>query len=222
MYFLDAAQLKPDREMILTRIPKELSSRQEIDYYINLAFEVMELQGVYCSARVKEKRYSQIKIENVWLDSRVLRVNLENAREVFPYLITCGEKFDQWYAGQNFIQKYYLDVVGSAIASMAQESMMRFIEENHAIDNTARMNPGSLPDWPLEQQKLLFTLLGEKNLLEKINVYLTKDCLMRPTKSVSGIIFPTEHDFESCKLCARENCPGRKADYDPCLEDYYK
>jgi len=38
-----------------------------------------------------------------------------------------------------------------------------------------------------------------------------------PVKSVSGIMFPTEMSFESCGLCPREVCPGRRAAYDPGL-----
>ncbi len=38
---------------------------------------------------------------------------------------------------------------------------------------------------------------------------------MLPTKSVSGILFPTEHDFASCQLCQRGDCPNRRARYDP-------
>jgi len=32
--------------------------------------------------------------------------------------------------------------------------------------------------------------------------------------SVSGIVFPTETEFESCQVCHREDCPGRKAPFD--------
>jgi hypothetical protein len=40
---------------------------------------------------------------------------------------------------------------------------------------------------------------------------------MSPTHSVSGIIFPTNDDFQSCLLCPREQCPGRRAAYDRTL-----
>ncbi len=42
---------------------------------------------------------------------------------------------------------------------------------------------------------------------------------MVPTKSVSGILFPAEESFASCQLCPRENCPNRRAPYDPELFD---
>ena len=61
------------------------------------------------------------------------------------------------------------------------------------------MNPGSLADWPLREQRPLFGLLG--NVRAAIGVTLTPSLLMTPTKSVSGILFPSEETFASCQLC---------------------
>ena len=74
------------------------------------------------------------------------------------------------------------------------------------------MNPGSLADWPIEEQKPLFRLIGDVEVA--IGVKLTKNYLMIPTKSVSGIYFPTEITFYSCQLCPRKACDGRNAPYD--------
>jgi hypothetical protein len=52
-----------------------------------------------------------------------------------------------------------------------------------------------------------------------IGVWLSDSLLMVPAKSVSGVRFPTEESFESCQLCSRENCPGRRASYDDTLYD---
>ena len=52
-----------------------------------------------------------------------------------------------------------------------------------------------------------------------IGVKLTESYLMEPNKSVSGIRFPTEERFESCMLCPRQDCPGRRSAYDPELYD---
>ena len=92
----------------------------------------------------------------------------------------------------------------------------------HLIDHfqpgkISRMNPGSLPDWPLPEQQQLFALLGGGPA--SIGIKLTDSFLMVPIKSVSGIWFPNEESFESCRLCPREKCPGRRAPYDPDLYD---
>ena len=137
-------------------------------------------------------------------------------------MITCGEDFEHWYSAQGFISRYYLDAISGAIVSVAQEKMMNVIEKKFGLSQTSRMSPGSLPDWPLEQQKLLFVLLGEEEVYKNVGVNLTENYVMLPTKSLSGIIFPTEHDFESCQLCKREDCPGRKAEYDPQKARFYR
>ena len=79
------------------------------------------------------------------------------------------------------------------------------------------MSPGSLADWPLQEQRQLFTILG--NTWDTVGVRLTDSLLMVPIKSVSGIRFPTESSFESCQLCPRAQCPGRRAPYDAGLYD---
>ena len=54
---------------------------------------------------------------------------------------------------------------------------------------------------------------------DAIGVRLTETMLMVPNKSVSGFQFPTDVAFESCELCPREGCPGRRAIYNPELFD---
>ena len=46
------------------------------------------------------------------------------------------------------------------------------------------MNPGSLADWPMREQRPLFGLLGDTDAA--IGVELMESYLMRPTKSVSA------------------------------------
>jgi hypothetical protein len=58
----------------------------------------------------------------------------------------------------------------------------------------------------------LFSLFGDVDNL--IGVRLTAESLMIPNKSVSGICFPTEINFQSCQVCHREKCSGRKAPFD--------
>ncbi|MBE0616995.1 MAG: hypothetical protein IH608_03570 [Proteobacteria bacterium] len=48
-----------------------------------------------------------------------------------------------------------------------------------------------------------------------MGVRLTDSFLMIPRKSLSGLIFPSERPFVSCRLCDRRDCPGRQVPYDP-------
>ena len=76
-----------------------------------------------------------------------------------------------------------------------------------------------MDDWPITQQKELFSLFGDVE--ELIGVTLTESCLMVPLKSSSGIYFPTEVTFETCQLCPREVCESRRAPYDRALAREY-
>ena len=87
----------------------------------------------------------------------------------------------------------------------------------YALGRTSTMSPGSLPDWPIQAQRPLFALLGRAE--ELLGVRLTDGLLMVPSKSVSGIRFPTEQTFASCQLCPRAGCPSRQAPYDAGLYD---
>jgi predicted transcriptional regulator len=75
------------------------------------------------------------------------------------------------------------------------------------------MSPGSLADWPIQAQRPLFALFDGAEA--RIEVRLKDSLLMVPSKSVSGIRFPTEQTFASCQLCPRADCPSRQAPYDP-------
>jgi hypothetical protein len=99
----------------------------------------------------------------------------------------------------------------------AMQTLSEHLEARFRPGHLSRMNPGSLTDWPIQEQRKLFALLG--NPKDAIGVELTKSLIMVPLKSVSGISFPAEVDFASCQLCPRENCPGRRAPYDETLYD---
>jgi hypothetical protein len=172
----------------------------------------------YKVAFIESRGDDQVIIDGVMLTSRVLRVNLEKAHRVFPFVATSGTELEEWSKSfDDLLEKYWVD----AIKEMALRVALKHLNE-HLIDHfqpgkISRMNPGSLPDWPLPEQQQLFALLGGGPA--SIGVKLTDSFLMIPIKSVSGIWFPTEESFESCLLCPREKCPGRRAPYDSDLYD---
>src|SRR4030042_6507749 len=175
-------------------------------------------KAFYKVAFIESRGDDQIIIDGVMLTSRVLRVNLEKAPRVFPFVATCGIELEEWAVSiDDMLERYWADV----IKEMALRAALKHLNE-HLVDHfqpgkISRMNPGSLPDWPLPEQQQLFALLGGGPA--SIGVKLTDSFLMVPITSVSGIWFPTEEAFESCRLCAREKCPGRRAPYDPNLFD---
>jgi hypothetical protein len=79
---------------------------------------------------------------------------------------------------------------------------------------------GSADIWPITQQKELFSIFGDVESL--IGVRLTDTYMMIPLKSVSGVIFQTETTFETCQLCPKTACIGRRVEYNPDLVRKYE
>ncbi len=170
-------------------------------------------KALFKVAYIEERDDESVVIDGVRFTSRVLRVNLDKAHRVFPYVITCGMELHEWESGlEDFLHRYWADAIKAMALYAAVRYCDSYIVKAFHPGKTARMSPGSLADWPLKEQRPLFRLLGDPEAA--IGVQLTDSFLMVPNKSVSGIRFPTEESFESCQLCPREGCPGRRAPYD--------
>jgi len=175
-------------------------------------------KAFYKVAFIESRGEDQVIIDGVIFSSRVLRVNLEKAHRVFPFVATCGSELEEWSKSiDDLLEKYWADVIKEMALGTALRHLNEHLMDHFHSGKISRMNPGSLSDWPLQEQRPLFTILGKGP--GAIGVMLTDSFLMLPTKSVSGIWFPTEESFESCRLCPREKCPGRRAPYDPDLYD---
>lgn len=173
-------------------------------------------RAAYGLAYIESKGEDSVVIDAIPFTSRILRVNLEAVHRVFPFLITCGRELDEWSkAHTDMLERFWADAIMEEALRGALDALNAELAARYKLGQTGMMNPGSLTDWPLEQQRPLFDLLGEAST--RIGVQLTDSFLMAPVKSVSGILFQTETKFENCQLCPRETCPNRRAKYDPAL-----
>jgi len=170
-------------------------------------------RAMFRESCVDSKADASVVIDGITLSSRVLRVNLGEAHRAFPFLATCGTELDAWSGTiTDMFQRYWADKIKEHALGCAIKAVNDAITQRYSLGVTTTMTPGSLDDWPISQQSALFALLGRPR--EAIGVTLTDSFLMVPTKSVSGLRFPAEVTFESCQLCPREKCPGRRARYD--------
>jgi hypothetical protein len=186
-----------------------------------MAAEIRSLaqpKALYAMAFIEAKGEDTIIANGVRFTSRVLRVNLDAAHRCFPFVCTSGREAEAWAEAQNgFMRRFWADALNQAVLHAAALALQSHLRDRYQLGPVSVMNPGSLADWPLREQLPLFSLLGD--VRAAVGVELTKSLLMVPTKSVSGILFPTEESFASCQLCPRELCPNRRAPYDPELYD---
>ncbi|MBM4037634.1 MAG: vitamin B12 dependent methionine synthase [Planctomycetes bacterium] len=200
----------------ILRIPPGSDRAREIRRVVRAAQKIAKPKAVYDMCFIEKKGDDRVEFGGSTFTSRVLRVNLDGAGRVFPFVATCGRELADYAASlDDMVLSFALDTVMVKALEAAITFLSNHLKERYALGQTSVMNPGSLEDWPLSEQRQLFSIFGDVKQL--IGVELTDSFLMVPIKSVSGIVFPTEIRFESCQLCPREACPNRRAKYDPKL-----
>jgi len=226
MEVLDNIPVKLEPEEVLELLQLHNRNRNIeaiVEELIEMAQPIAKPKVVYKVSYVDDKDGDTVTIDGVKFTSRVLRINLDQVERVFPYIATCGTELGEIAVPSNDVMKSFcFEEIKIMVVRLAIAYLSNHLTEHYALGKMSRMSPGSGPleSWPIAQQKALFSIFG--NVEELIGVKLTDSCVMYPLKSVSGIYFPTEITFESCQLCPREKCIGRRAPYDPELAKKYR
>ena len=223
MEVVDNIPVDLDQQAVLRQLrlrKRSMSIEKTVQELLELVRPIARPKAVYQVAYVDNKSDNSLRIGGVEFTSRVLRINLDKVERAFPYVATCGTELDQIAVPSNDLMRYYcLDAMKVMILRTARSYLKDYLARTYALGQISAMSPGSLEDWPVTQQEQLFAIFGDVEKL--IGVRLTNAFLMLPLKSLSGIYFPTEVTFESCQLCPRAVCSGRRAPYDPGLVEKY-
>lgn len=214
----------PDEGTLLERlrVHPESEDGHALRTLLRRSAERIRPKAVYTVREVRARGGDAITIREVTFRSRLLSRNLAGVERVFPYVATCGVEADSADIGQaNMLEQFWFDHIKELALATGRRRVREEIGKRFAIPSLASMSPGSGPQqlWPIEQQQKLFDLIGD--VTGAIGVRLTESCLMIPNKSVSGFFYPSEVTFETCRLCDRENCRGRRAPYDDELAAAY-
>ncbi|MCP4666123.1 MAG: vitamin B12 dependent methionine synthase [Deltaproteobacteria bacterium] len=205
----------------LDEIRAKLPEKQVLDWdhfktLLEMSKPLIAARAVYKVSYILKKGEDAVDIDGILLRSRVLRNNLDKVERVFPYVATIGASLEEKAKEtEDLMEQYYLDIIGNIALTRARGFLADHLRSRFAIEGLSFMSPGSLDDWPLEEQRPLFLILGDPT--SSIGVRLNESLLMIPKKSLSGIYFPTEITFHSCQLCSRDNCIGRRAPYNETL-----
>jgi hypothetical protein len=175
--------------------------------------------GCYEIFRITELKIPQGMIVH---DSGELRCGSKIARQISGsdsfalFITTAGNSFDAWIKSKSsegdVLAEYLCSSIGSVIADkvadiLQEEINIMAVEAGKGITN--RYSPGYC-SWNIREQRAIFDLLPS----EKIGVSLTPSFLMKPIKSVSGIIgIGTEKTPGPymCDLCNMTNCLVKRA-----------
>ncbi len=196
----------------LLRIKSGSRHAKEFADLLEEAGAIARPRAAFSVAAVRERGDAHVIIDGVRFDSSILRINLEESPVVFPFVATCGHELDD-FAGrlEGTLHLFWADTIKMLALGAAMSMLDEHLKERVSPAELSCMNPGSLEDWPLQQQSRMFELLGQA--VQKIGVSLTKSYVLIPLKSVTGVQFVTKEKYFSCQLCPRENCEGRRAPY---------
>ncbi|MCU0562878.1 MAG: hypothetical protein MUE48_02875 [Desulfobacterales bacterium] len=208
-------------ELDVDTVQKKLHApeRRDVEAMVAQALSLAQPRAAFAAAYIDQKGEDEVVVSGRRFRSRVLRKNLDDVGRIFPVVLTAGPQLEQAADSADMLARYYLDAIANLILAEARQHLIRHLCKRFGVERLAWMSPGSLQDWPLEQQRPLFALLP--GVEDRLGVRLTDSCLMLPRKSVSGIYFPSESSFFSCRLCPRERCESRKARYDKSLVKEY-
>lgn len=183
---------------------------------VQLALKNGRPVAAYSEKFIDSKNDNGVVIGGVEFNSKTLRHNLDAVERVFPFVATCGVEMDKVFPpGSDILKDYWWDAIKMQLVTAARSFLQKHLSTKYRLGKTACMSPGSgdANIWPITQQRQLFSLLGDVH--GAIGVELTDTCLMIPNKTVSGLMFTSEVNFQGCEVCHRENCPGRRAEFNP-------
>jgi hypothetical protein len=154
------------------------------------------------------------------LRSRKLSKSMENCEEIVCFIATVGNKVEsqtkRLMEENRLSEAYILDAMGSVAVENMVETFHRRMMTKYETEGkgvTLRFSPGYC-DWPLSDQKNLFSLFD----LFHLKVKLTDSCLMLPRKSISGVfgVIPSYvslpvRSYNPCSECEERDCIARRS-----------
>ena len=212
---LDQIPFEPNFEEAakIVKLRPETRGAEDFKALLDTARPFARPKAMFKVVPVELRGEDQVVCEETIFYSRILHINLSSVQRAFPFVVTCGIELYEWKMSlDDMLTQYYAEMVNAVALYSAIEFFINHLEKTYRLGNTSSMNPGSLEDWPINEQTPLFELLGDPE--KTIGVQLMESLLMVPNQSVSGIRFENEKNYTNCELCPMDGCPSRKALYD--------
>lgn len=171
-------------------------------------------KALFGIAQIDARDSESVTADGVRFTSALVCENLKHTSRIIPYVATCGTEAEKWsltYA-DDLLTQFWADAIKLQLLTLALSSLKTEVGKYFTDGKVSAMSPGSLPAWPLPQQRPLFALLG--GVTPEIGVRLTESCLLLPSKSVSGFFFSSESHYENCRYCPLIDCPNRRAPFE--------
>ena len=188
-----------------------------LDHYIRECIQISSPAGAYvlveaAGSGTRDSIAIQGKVFNT---GKIVHRMLRNAEFYAFFLVTLGPEPEimasSLLTSGNYLEGYLADLVASALVDSVTdqlEEQVRILAGDHSLRTTNRYSPGYC-SWNVSEQKKLFSLFPEGCC----GISLLESSLMKPVKSVSGLIglgTRVEYQDYPCEPCPMKNCSYRK------------
>ena len=199
----------------------ETSDPDDLEEIKRMREEVLAIarpKALYGVVQIEKRDKNGITADGVRFSSPLVSQNLENTARMIPFVVTCGAEAEKWSQAyrNDPLTGFWADTIKLLLLGEARQQLQQETAKYFPSGKFSAMSPGSLPAWPLPQQRPLFDLLG--GVTQDIGVELTDSFLLLPSKSGSGFFFSAESHYENCKYCPLLDCPNRRATFEKELE----
>lgn len=140
---------------------------------------------------------------------------MNRAEKSALFLCTSGNRFTtmshSYQSNGDFLEAFVVEAIGSATVENAMDNIQKELEKEMlsiGMNISNRYSPGYC-DWPLADQQSIFSAIGDN----PTGITLMSSSLMRPIKSVSGIIGIGKQIKKypyGCSICRSKTCVYRK------------
>jgi hypothetical protein len=189
----------------------------EVEEIFHQLPDICDIRGGYVVLENVEISPSEGKIrcEDRKIDAgrKVCRY-MKGARNIAVFICTAGERFsrlsEKFNSEKDYLKGYIVDTFGSVTAEKTADFLQKNLQtecRKNGFEITNRYSPGYC-NWTLSQQKQLFDFLPDN----KCDISLTESMLMKPVKSISGIIGIGENvkmRKYACEACNDHTCTYR-------------
>lgn len=217
---LDPIEFTPEINSLLEILhisPQESpSDEQRLKALITEAMSIAKPKAVLEEKTIIKRSFDTVVIDDIQFKSKILSACLTETKKIYLYLATCGQELASWIQSKkDLLENFYAQSIGQQALKTSIQKIKEIVQNQYPDLYISSIQPGSLEDWPLAEQKNIFDLLGP--LPQTIGLQLSSDMLIIPKLSISGIFFPSSKQFFTCQLCPRKDCPERMAPFDEIL-----
>ncbi len=185
-----------------------------IDEALKDAPRFCEIKGgykIFDSIEINTTEKSITLADKTFLPSKIITTQLKKSTSAALYICTAGEGISNH--SNNISNEgdpllgYVFDVIGSVTVEKAMDKIQEILDtemQKTGLTISDRYSPGYC-DWSVGEQQLLFTLMPK----DFCGVSLSDSSLMKPIKSVSGIIGigkELRQKGYQCDWCSDKNC----------------